>query len=143
MKLPYYRRRENERWGRYPVRVIIDIITMWPRARQYGLKYYFDTAYRRKITNRLKYKSRLKRAGRSFVQNGHNKKLQMMHRLGPICRGCLGIFPSEFLTRDHIIPLISGGDSSDANLQLLCTECHDKKTRIENMALTHMKNSRG
>lgn len=32
---------------------------------------------------------------------------------------------------DHIIPLNHGGEDKISNLQLLCDECHDKKTKSE------------
>lgn len=32
---------------------------------------------------------------------------------------------------DHIIPLILGGEHREANLQLLCHECHSAKTKLD------------
>lgn len=32
---------------------------------------------------------------------------------------------------DHIIPLILGGENREANLQLLCNECHAGKTKLD------------
>ena len=32
---------------------------------------------------------------------------------------------------DHIIPLILGGQNRQSNLQLLCTECHSGKTKLD------------
>ena len=29
---------------------------------------------------------------------------------------------------DHILPLFKGGSNNDENLQMLCVECHKKKT---------------
>lgn len=50
----------------------------------------------------------------------------------PLCRQCLkaGIvrLASE---RDHITPLEEGGTDEDANVQPLCKECHDSKSKAE------------
>lgn len=44
------------------------------------------------------------------------------------CQGtCKEKFPVGELTIDHIIPLKSGGTSTETNLQLLCRDCHDLK----------------
>lgn len=32
---------------------------------------------------------------------------------------------------DHIIPLVIGGENRESNLQLLCTECHAQKTKLD------------
>jgi 5-methylcytosine-specific restriction endonuclease McrA len=39
----------------------------------------------------------------------------------------LGIV-TEGAELDHILPLYKGGDNRDENLQMLCIECHRKKT---------------
>lgn len=40
-------------------------------------------------------------------------------------------FPNQ-LTLDHITPLCRGGSNNKKNLQILCFECHEKKTFLEN-----------
>ena len=43
--------------------------------------------------------------------------------------GCGNPFPIALLTVDHIIPISKGGPVFDiGNMQLLCRECHKKKT---------------
>ena len=37
----------------------------------------------------------------------------------------------EFLQQDHIIPLAQGGNDTRDNIQLLCANCHEDKTRAE------------
>lgn len=47
----------------------------------------------------------------------------------PLCVMCdsLGIV-TQGAELDHILPLYKGGDNNDSNLQMLCIECHKKKT---------------
>lgn len=44
----------------------------------------------------------------------------------PVCRVCLR---RPAVQVDHIIPLCKGGTDSRDNLQGICIECHDTKTR--------------
>lgn len=32
---------------------------------------------------------------------------------------------------DHIVALINGGENREGNIQILCEECHKKKTRLD------------
>lgn len=32
---------------------------------------------------------------------------------------------------DHVVPLFKGGADDESNLQSLCRECHDTKTRLD------------
>lgn len=45
------------------------------------------------------------------------------------CRNC-GV-TTGLLEVDHILPLSQGGTEDDSNLQSLCIECHDAKTKAE------------
>ena len=49
--------------------------------------------------------------------------------------GCGNAFSSvEELTLDHIYPIARGGPVLDEkNMELLCRDCHDKKTRAEKL----------
>ncbi len=51
------------------------------------------------------------------------------------CRfGCGKYFPIALLTVDHIIPISKGGPVFDiGNMQLLCWQCHRKKTTENDM----------
>lgn len=49
-----------------------------------------------------------------------------LEKHGKICRGWN--LESESLEIDHIIPLVCGGSNKEQNLQILCTDCHKKKT---------------
>lgn len=50
-------------------------------------------------------------------------------RSEPLCRDCRdkGLVQAATVI-DHIVPLISGGDDSDANCRALCHECHRTRT---------------
>lgn len=53
-------------------------------------------------------------------------------RDGLKCKICNIEYTKKWLDIDHIIPLISGGKMWDINnLQVLCKECHKKKTRTD------------
>lgn len=72
--------------------------------------------------------------------NAKTKRLAQHYR----CASCKGEFPSSEVQVDHIIPVISPVEGfidwntyidrlfcDKDNLQVLCTECHDKKTATE------------
>lgn len=48
----------------------------------------------------------------------------------PHCVGCRRVvaYPHGFQL-DHVVALVNGGEDSDGNLQVLCIECHEAKTR--------------
>jgi 5-methylcytosine-specific restriction protein A len=48
---------------------------------------------------------------------------------GPLCKTCnrLTRYPDGF-ELDHKLPIHKGGDNTDGNLQILCPECHLKKS---------------
>lgn len=50
----------------------------------------------------------------------------------PLCRSCARLGRVVLATeRDHIIPLEEGGKDVDANVQPLCFDCHDAKSKAE------------
>ena len=50
--------------------------------------------------------------------------------------GCGKYFPIALLTVDHIIPISKGGPVFDiGNMQLLCWQCHRKKTTENDMII--------
>jgi 5-methylcytosine-specific restriction enzyme A len=50
----------------------------------------------------------------------------------PLCRMCEEKgFVTPGAEMDHIVPLFKGGGNEDGNLQMLCVECHRKKSAID------------
>lgn len=50
----------------------------------------------------------------------------------PLCRLCFRRGDVVVATeRDHIVPLEEGGKDEDANVQPLCADCHDAKSKAE------------
>lgn len=71
-----------------------------------------------------------------MTQRIRGRKLQEMRalvlRLHPLCVHCelRGIVRAA--TRvDHIVALVNGGEDTIDNMQGLCVECHDAKTRAD------------
>lgn len=59
-------------------------------------------------------------------------RLRIFDKSGGCCRICdrriVGRLKPRF---DHITALINGGFNRESNVQLLCNECHDGKTRTD------------
>ncbi|WP_459908709.1 HNH endonuclease [Caballeronia sp. HLA56] len=47
------------------------------------------------------------------------------------CAHCGQVWIDRIDHVDHRVPLEAGGSNDDANLQLLCTDCHARKTAAE------------
>ncbi|MEU5693852.1 HNH endonuclease signature motif containing protein [Actinosynnema sp. NPDC020468] len=45
-----------------------------------------------------------------------------------MCARCTARVAARQVQVDHVVPLTAGGRDSAANLQLLCTTCHAKKS---------------
>lgn len=57
---------------------------------------------------------------------------QSLFRSEPWCRSCKASGALTIATiRDHIQPLFEGGADEPANIQPLCKDCHDRKSRSE------------
>lgn len=76
--------------------------------------------------------------GKSRHQRGygalHQKQRAHLLATEPLCRLCRAKGRATQATiADHIIPLAKGGKEYDlSNLQPVCAECHDAKTRKDN-----------
>jgi hypothetical protein len=129
-KPPYYIRQAGESFFRYICRVVESMIRMYPHAKVHGIRYMFDTDFRRAISTKRKKAIRVQREG-SFGKKRVKARLktQLIERDGERCLHCIKLLVREQLTIDHIFPLCMGGDNKLQNLQLLCVACHEEKTR--------------
>jgi 5-methylcytosine-specific restriction protein A len=62
------------------------------------------------------------------------RKLQRLRKQlferSPLCVECLKVGRTTAATqRDHVIALARGGTDDDANIQALCDDCHELKSR--------------
>lgn len=73
----------------------------------------------------------LKGTERIVGREHSNIRTRILIRDNFTCQSCKIQFTKQFLEVDHIIPLYAGGLESDSNRQLLCTECHNAKTLLE------------
>lgn len=105
---------------------------MYPYARIHGMRYYFDTEFRRHISTRRKSLTRIKREGK-LRRPGMKRqiKLKLGERDGHRCNYCRAPFTLDDLTIDHIISLFRNGTNNLDNLQLLCVPCHTIKSKTE------------
>ena len=53
------------------------------------------------------------------------------------CRSCLRCVSGRHAHVDHVLPLDDGGTDDPLNLQVLCDECHGRKTREEQRRKGH------
>jgi 5-methylcytosine-specific restriction protein A len=78
--------------------------------------------------------------GKSAKERGYGRQHQVLRAellaREPLCRPCSQKDPPRVTTAtiaDHIVPLAKGGAKYDlTNMQPVCAECHDKKTRADN-----------
>lgn len=103
------------------------IKAMYPRARKYGWRYFWDENFRRIMRQREDGKKLRQRKGSGFLSRIRKIKLNLMARNGAKCSHCKHQFPKDKLTVDHIIRTRDGGGNDYKNLQLLCRPCHDLK----------------
>ncbi|RKR79976.1 HNH endonuclease [Mucilaginibacter gracilis] len=142
-KPPWFRRKVDESLPGYIRRFLSNVVTMYPNARIYGLRYYWDHDYRMyckwKKCKRKELSIRKKREGRYFRKHRWEIKQQLIDRDGQLCNHCREPFEWRQLTFDHIIRLEDGGTSVLENLQLLCVPCHEAKTQQEHLLLKEIK----
>lgn len=124
----------------YVHRVYSDLYVMWPRIKLFGLRYVYDSKYRRTMKNRLEQKKRRIQAGSGFLANKKAYKARLILRDGNHCDECKR--RDRPLTIDHIKPLFLGGTSILSNLRLLCDPCHREKTHKEMVKVIQPKQAR-
>lgn len=130
---PYYKRLPGENFFLYLSRLLKSIRAMYPHARKHGIRYYFDTEFRRNISYHRKQKLRTKREGKLHNSQIKKKtKILLSKRDGSKCNHCQVDFSLNDLTIDHVIRLVKNGSNKLDNLQLLCAACHQVKSAEEN-----------
>jgi 5-methylcytosine-specific restriction endonuclease McrA len=91
-----------------------------------------------KVSTIINEMRRLKRSGKfqnkivnNYVGRGRyiKKEIYCTLKNKRVCDVC-GVKQDKPLEIDHIKSLHNGGDNSITNLQVLCKECHRKKTEI-------------
>ena len=59
-------------------------------------------------------------------------RARVLQRDGHLCQPCKAKGrPTPATQVDHIMPKAKGGTEDDDNLQAICCDCHDAKTKIE------------
>lgn len=103
---------------------------------RYGLRYVYDSEYRRKCHNAWenlrRKRSKIRRMGKSGFRKYSNvrprfKKKVLAGKKYGFCNRCKHPFPKKKLTVDHIVQISKGGSNEKSNLQLLCGRCHIEK----------------
>lgn len=103
---------------------IKNIIAMTPRAREYGIRYYWDATFRKKVRNKWYNKRKRFLRGSSWEANYPRRKRSLLRKQHGHCLFCPA---TENLTIDHIVEISKGGSSHLHNLRLLCEPCHVKR----------------
>ena len=66
------------------------------------------------------------------------ERSEWLLKCGGFCQNGCPIIKGKFHL-DHIVPLASNGTNNDDNIQLLCTACHDEKTKQEQTEVGYVK----
>lgn len=74
------------------------------------------------------------------TQDWHAIRRDVLVRDAFRCRMCMRAVAGREAHVDHILPLEDGGTDDALNLQVLCDECHGRKTRKEQAAKGHLQN---
>jgi len=72
-----------------------------------------------------------KKPATTRINLSHLLKQQILNEQSNLCNECLAELKKYEI--DHIVPLSDGGDNSRANLQALCSECHEVKSHKEDI----------
>lgn len=93
-----------------------------------------DSWYQLPAYTRQRYKAKLAKMYGSKCYRSHSTTCTTRSSKTHLQFGCGKYFPLGLLTVDHIIPISKGGPVFDlGNMQLLCWQCHRKKTTESDM----------
>jgi 5-methylcytosine-specific restriction endonuclease McrA len=111
------------------------------RCYEYGIRYYYDEEYRNICIKKRKNQKLKERRIRKYGQAGLNRYFNFNNSVkkrilkdNPYgrCEQCIVWKERKEITVDHIIPISQGGKMIKENVQLLCKDCHQKKSLSEN-----------
>lgn len=101
------------------IQYFIALYKMYPRAKKYGVRYFFDKRFRKRCKNKEGVLRRRVRGYSSLL----NKKKRIFAK-NKRCCWCAGVFKGlNQATVDHIIPLSKGGTNDQRNLRLIHNDC--------------------
>jgi 5-methylcytosine-specific restriction endonuclease McrA len=92
-----------------------------------GFRYYRDTNFRRQSKKNMKNRHKYG----SFLHNKTSLREAIIRRDGRKCNWCSDYLNRVDMTLDHITPISRGGTNKKDNIQILCNDCHIKKTKQE------------
>lgn len=121
-------------------RTLKDYIRMYPRAKLYGIRYFWDKEFRRVMKQRENSRMERKKYGSQFLV--HRKKIRnkLRERDGSVCAWC-GLFMAlKDQTIDHITPVSLGGDSNSKNLRLVHAKCNIEKSVYDQRGIIKVDN---
>ena len=97
---------------------------------KHGARFWYDKKYQKRIYHRYSERVRRKKYGCRYtnIRLKFRKKHIGKKRYAQ-CNECKYLFPPHLISVDHIIPVAQGGANEFYNLQLLCNDCHEKKTK--------------
>lgn len=99
---------------------------MLPRARKYGIRYFWDEEFRGICKQREHNKKQRKNYG-CFYKNREGLLNALIQRDGLRCRWCSIRLTRWQATIDHIEKASAVRNNKKTNLQILCKECHTFK----------------
>lgn len=106
------------------------------RILKYGLRYQFDSEFRRKKDNIESAKRRKKKYKLgSFRANAKRRKVTLFRRDGNRCHWCTQKMTFKEATLDHIVEVSKGGTHHLNNLRLMHRDCHETRHRTERLGV--------
>jgi 5-methylcytosine-specific restriction endonuclease McrA len=102
---------------------------MRKRAFKYGLQYFWDRDFRRRIRNKETAHKNKERYGSAFPSNKRSLKAALFRRDGSICFWCGERLFFDSATIDHINPVKEGKNNKKENLRLIHDACRIERDR--------------
>lgn len=128
---PNEKRENNSYRLKYLVKDILKfrrkVLGMWPRAKKYGLKYFWSKSFR----NLVRHREDNKKYGSLRCPSNRKRIRYILLRNNNSCFWCGYIFKkTDKITIDHILPVSQGGDNKLTNLRLIHDDCRVIRDRM-------------